>query len=125
MILKMTIRVAAFAALILLSTGYLSAQDSTSVAYSVAHSVITQGNGKLAIVDKSGKIDWQMKWGGIHDIHMLKSGNILTRQGRSKVVEIDREKNRSSGATIVRFEMETKGSRSRCMRFSLWPAGIS
>jgi outer membrane protein assembly factor BamB len=92
MILKMTIRVAAFAALILLSTGYLSAQDSTSVAYSVAHSVITQGNGKLAIVDKSGKIDWQMKWGGIHDIHMLKSGNILTRQGRSKVVEIDREK---------------------------------
>lgn len=53
------------------------------------HRVILQGNGKLAIVDADGNTDWEMKWGGIHDIHVLDSGNILTRQGRAKVVEID------------------------------------
>lgn len=58
----------------------------------VKHSLITQGNGKLAIIDADGEIEWEMKWGGIHDIHVLESGNILTRQGRTKVVEIDREK---------------------------------
>ena len=55
------------------------------------HSVVTQGNGKLAIVNKLGDVEWEMKWGGIHDIHMLESGNILTRKGRNQVVEIDRK----------------------------------
>ena len=56
------------------------------------HSLITQGNEKLAIVNADGDIEWEMKWGGIHDIHVLESGNILTRKGRNRVVEIDREK---------------------------------
>lgn len=55
------------------------------------HRVLTQGNGKLAIVDEAGKIEWQMDWGGIHDLHVLESGNILTRRGATQVVEIDRE----------------------------------
>lgn len=53
------------------------------------HRLITQGNDKLAIVGRDGKIEWEMKWGGIHDIHVLASGNIMVQQGRSKVVEID------------------------------------
>lgn len=55
------------------------------------HSLITQGNGRLAIVDKIGDVTWEMKWGGIHDIHVLASGNILTRKGSNQVVEIDRD----------------------------------
>ena len=57
----------------------------------ISHSVLTQGNNKLAIVDGNGEITWQMKWGGIHDIHLLQNGNILTRKGRTGVVEIDRK----------------------------------
>ncbi len=53
------------------------------------HRLITQGNEKLAIVGKDGKIEWEMKWGGIHDIHVLLGGNIMVQQGASKVVEID------------------------------------
>jgi outer membrane protein assembly factor BamB len=53
------------------------------------HRLITQGNDKLAIVGRDGKIEWEMKWGGIHDIHVLPSGNIMVQQGASKVVEID------------------------------------
>ena len=55
------------------------------------HRLITQGNNRLAIVDAKGDIEWEMKWGGIHDIHVLESGNILTRKGHHQVVEIDRK----------------------------------
>ena len=54
-----------------------------------AHRVALQGNGKLAIVEKDGQIKWQMKWGGIHDIHVLPNGHIMVQQGSRKVVEID------------------------------------
>ena len=55
------------------------------------HRVLTQGNGKLAIVDHEGAIEWEMPWGGIHDIHALPSGNIMVQEGSGSVVEIDRE----------------------------------
>ena len=64
----------------------ISLAASTAIAQ---HRVITQGKGKLAIVDAEGQIEWEMKWGGIHDIQVLESGNILTRKGPSQVVEID------------------------------------
>lgn len=53
------------------------------------HRLITQGNDRLAIVDRAGNLEWQMPWGGIHDLHVLPSGNIMVQQGASKVVEID------------------------------------
>lgn len=53
------------------------------------HKVLLQGGQRLAMVDADGKISWEMPWGGIHDIHLLKNGHILTRQGRAAVVEID------------------------------------
>ena len=55
------------------------------------HTVLLQGGPRLAIVDPDGKVSWEMPWGGIHDIHLLKNGHILTRQGRTAVVEIDPE----------------------------------
>ncbi len=56
-----------------------------------AHEVITQGNGKLAIVNANGEITWEKKWGGIHDIHVLPSGNILVQEKMRRLVEIDRQ----------------------------------
>jgi outer membrane protein assembly factor BamB len=55
------------------------------------HQVLLQGGNRLAIVDPGGAISWEMPWGGIHDIHLLANGNILTAQGKATVVEIDRE----------------------------------
>ena len=54
-----------------------------------AQRVILQGNGKLAIVKPDGSTEWEMSWGGIHDIHVLKNGHILVQQGAAKVAEID------------------------------------
>ncbi|TWU49751.1 hypothetical protein Poly59_43760 [Rubripirellula reticaptiva] len=53
------------------------------------HDVLLQGNNRLAIIDADGTVSWEMRWGGIHDIHLLPNGNILTRQGGAKVVEIN------------------------------------
>jgi hypothetical protein len=53
------------------------------------HRLIIQGENKLAIVDRDGKIEWEMPWGAIHDIHVLPNGHILVPQGAAKVAEID------------------------------------
>ncbi len=56
------------------------------------HRLVTQGNDQLAIVGRDGKVEWQMPWGGIHDVHVLPNGNLMVQQGASKVVEIDRDR---------------------------------
>ena len=53
------------------------------------HRLVLQGNDKLAILDRDGRIEWQMRWGGIHDLHVLENGNLMVQQVANKVVEID------------------------------------
>jgi len=53
------------------------------------HRLVIQGNKKLAIVSADGQIEWEMPWGGIHDIHVLDNGNIMVQQHMRKVVEIN------------------------------------
>ncbi|WP_233216347.1 PQQ-binding-like beta-propeller repeat protein [Blastopirellula marina] len=65
----------------------------SSANYAVAgpYRLVMQGNNKLAIVNPEGKIEWEMPWGGIHDIHVLNNGHIMVQQGAAKVAEIDPE----------------------------------
>lgn len=53
------------------------------------HTVLLQGNNRLALIESDGDVTWEMKWGGIHDLHVLENGNYLTRKGPATVVEID------------------------------------
>src|SRR4051812_1012286 len=53
------------------------------------HRVILQGNDKLAMLSDAAKPEWEMKWGGIHDIHVLSNGHVMVQQGAAKVAEID------------------------------------
>lgn len=53
------------------------------------HKVLMQGNGKLAIVGADNKVEWEMPWGGIHDVHRLPSGRIMVQRDNREVVEID------------------------------------
>ena len=55
------------------------------------HGVLLQGNGRLAVLDASGEVVWEMPWGGIHDCHVLPNGNFLVLEGRAGVAEIDRQ----------------------------------
>ncbi|MEX2186286.1 MAG: PQQ-binding-like beta-propeller repeat protein [Pirellulales bacterium] len=54
-----------------------------------AHRLVVQGNGKLAIVGEDEKVEWEMPWGAIHDLHVLADGHIMVQQGGAKVAEID------------------------------------
>ena len=54
----------------------LAASRCASVA-KAQHRLLVQGNDKLAIVDRAGKIEWQMPWGGIHDVAVLPNGHIM------------------------------------------------
>jgi outer membrane protein assembly factor BamB len=62
---------------------------ASQLAHAEDHRVLLQGNGKLAIVAADGAIEWQMRWGGIHDVHVLADGHVMVQQGPAKVVEID------------------------------------
>ncbi|HVX12791.1 MAG TPA: PQQ-binding-like beta-propeller repeat protein [Pirellulales bacterium] len=66
-------------------TGLLPAAEAAAT----GHRLLIQGRGQLAIVDGDGQIEWQMPWGGIHDVHVLEDGHILVQQGAAKVAEID------------------------------------
>lgn len=66
------------------------ATGAVAVEYaSAAHRVVLQGNDRLAIVNGDGRVDWEKKWGGIHDVWVLKNGNLLVQDGSHKIVEID------------------------------------
>lgn len=54
-----------------------------------AHRLVIQGNGKLAIVDREGNVEWEMPWRDIHDLHVLDNGHIMVQEGPAKVSEID------------------------------------
>jgi len=66
----------------LVSLGAVRAEEIT-------HRVLTQGNGKLAIVGHDGSVEWEMPWGGIHDVHQLPNGHIMVQEKMRQIVEID------------------------------------
>ena len=49
---------------------------------------------RLAIVDASGKIEWEYKIGPIHDLHRLPDGNILFQTSWTRIVEVDPKTNK-------------------------------
>lgn len=70
----------------------------------VSHRVLLQGNGRLAIVDEDGAVRWEMPWGGIHDLHRLPNGNLLTQRDMHEVVEIDP----STGKVVWSYDAATQ-----------------
>lgn len=76
------------------------------------HEVLVQGDGRLARVNSEGEIAWEMRLGGIHDIHLLKNGNILTTRSFKRLVEIDPQ----SGRTVWSYDASKKnGNEGRAM----------
>ncbi len=69
------------------------------------HRVLLQGGNRLVVVEPDGSISWKMPWGGIHDIHVVEGGNILTREGRTAVVEIDRK----TKEIVWRYDSSSRG----------------
>lgn len=62
-----------------------------SIVAQADHRVLLQGGDRLVIVAPNGEIEWEMPWGGIHDIHVLENGHIMVQQGMQALAEIDPE----------------------------------
>ncbi len=83
-----------FAAVAALSfVGFAGAAEPVASA-NFPHRVMLQGNGKLAIVGIDGKVEWELPWKGIHDIHVLPGGgapakSVMVQQGAARIAEID------------------------------------
>ena len=56
---------------------------------SAQHRVALQGNQRFVVLDRQGKIEWEMPWGDIHDLHVLGNGNFMLPRGKDTIVEID------------------------------------
>ncbi len=69
--------------------GFVILAATSALPAAAQHRVLVQGNDRLAIVGADGGVEWEMKWGPIHDVHLLPNGNILTVQNMRVVVEID------------------------------------
>ena len=67
------------------------AVSGISASTEAAHRVLMFGNNKLAIVDTDGNVEWELPWRGVHDLHVLDNGHIMTQQQMRRVVEIDPE----------------------------------
>ncbi len=68
--------------LLLITTCAVQSQEA-------GHRVLLHGNDRLAVVEPDGKISWEMRLGGIHDIHVLPNGHYLVQQHNREIVEID------------------------------------
>ena len=87
------------------------------------HRLIIHGNNKLAIVDKDGSIEWQMPWGGIHDIHVLENGHIMVQKGRAVVAEIDPETKQVVWSYDAAEQNGNRGKRVEVHAFQPLPDG--
>ena len=57
--------------------------------------VADESKKRIAIVDPSGKIEWEYKIGGLHDLQLLPNGNVLFHGGGiNKIVEVDPKANK-------------------------------
>lgn len=74
-----------------------------------AQDVILGAGGRLVRCDRSGKVQWELPWGGIHDLHQLPNGNLMVQRGGAEVVEVVPHTGRvvwsyNSGATQTEYE---------------------
>jgi outer membrane protein assembly factor BamB len=70
----------------------------------VEHTVLVQGNGKLARHAPDGTVA-AVAWGPIHDLHVLDNGHVMAQRGRSEVCEIDF----STGAVVWSYDSAKQG----------------
>src|SRR6188768_2575993 len=73
------------------------------------HRLVVQGNDKLAIVAADGSIEWEKRWGPVHDIHVLENGHLLVQQGAAALAEIDPQ----TKQVVWAYDSKTNGNEGK------------
>jgi hypothetical protein len=67
----------------------LLSQGLSALAAEPAYRVLAQDQGRVAIIDATGKVEWEVECKyNSHDIDLLPSGNLLLHMGPARVVEM-------------------------------------
>lgn len=69
----------------------LQADESAQADTKIRHRILSADSSKkrIAIIDETGKTEWEAKIGPLHDLHMLPSGNVLFQTSWTELVEVD------------------------------------
>lgn len=84
------------------------------------HRVLTNGNGRLAIVGVDGQVEWEYPASALHDLQMLSNGNILYQQNSVNLIERTPEGRIAWQYTVV---PEQEGQRIEVHAFQRLPDG--
>ena len=60
---------------------------------------------RIAIIDEAGKIQWEMKIGPLHDLHLLDNGHVLLQTNWTTIVEVDPK----TGQPVWQYDSATSG----------------
>src|SRR4051794_27522541 len=84
------------AALAMAGRPSLAADEKSDTASGISHRLLVSDDTKrhIAIVDKQGKIEWEFRIGGLHDLHYLPGGTILFHKNMQTIVEVDPKTNK-------------------------------
>lgn len=71
------------------------------------HRMLTADASKkiIALLDETGKVEWQFKTNDLHDLHLLDNGNILFQTNWTEIVEVDPR----SGQTVWQYNSAKQG----------------
>jgi type 1 glutamine amidotransferase len=58
-------------------------------AAAIGHRVLLGADGRLVQLGVDGRIEWEMPWGSIHDLHRLANGHLLVPRDGHELCEID------------------------------------
>jgi hypothetical protein len=74
----------------------LAADEKSDTTSGASHRLLVSDDTKrhIAIVDKTGKIEWEHKISGLHDLHYLPGGTILFHRNMQTIVEVDPRTNK-------------------------------
>jgi outer membrane protein assembly factor BamB len=85
--LRFVVIVVALASLVLSGT---SGEETPSRRFITADS----SKGRIAIIDASGKTEWEYKIGPLHDLHVLSDGHVLFPATWTHLIEVDPQSNK-------------------------------
>jgi len=73
-----------------------AADDKSDTSSAISHRLLVSDDTKhhIAIVDKTGKIEWEYKIAGLHDLHYLPGGTILFHKNMQTIIEVDPKTNK-------------------------------
>lgn len=60
--------------------------------------------GRIAIIDEQGQTEWEMKIGPLHDLHLLKNGNVLLQTSWTELIEVEP----ATSKTVWRYDAATQ-----------------